>query len=84
MKILHVIRHEDDRRALLTAREQAREHNVTTVLLHDAVLSEAYLEGDVYAMESDWEARGKRKPYRTLDYDGLVRMVFEYDRVIVW
>lgn len=84
MKILHIIREMDDRRALETAQAHAREHQVTLVLLQDAVLSQLPWEGQIYACWEDLEARGGRPGVQGVDYRELVRMLFGHDRVVMW
>ncbi|MDP2727748.1 MAG: DsrH/TusB family sulfur metabolism protein [Dehalococcoidia bacterium] len=74
----------EDRRALETARAHAAEHQVTVVLLQDAVLSPLPWEGEVYACREDLEARGGREGIRGIEYRELVRMIFGHDKVIMW
>ena len=85
MKILHIIRHMGDSRALDTARAHQRQgHQVTLLLMQDAVLSRVRFAGEVVACQEDVSARTGRTRLSTVDYDGIVRMVFEHDRVISW
>lgn len=84
MKILHIIREMDDRRALETARDHAGENDVTVVLLQDAVLSKVPWEGDIYACREDVEARGGAPKAKEVEYRELIRMIFGHDRVIMW
>ena len=84
MKILHVLRSIDDEWAVSIAQEHLKEHNVGVLLLHDAVLTEVPLNVETVACQDDVEARGGRSKYPTVDYDGIARMLFEYDRVISW
>ncbi|MDO8688927.1 MAG: hypothetical protein Q7R39_02775 [Dehalococcoidia bacterium] len=84
MKILHVIREIDDKRAFETARAHAAEHQVTLVLLQDAVLSRFPWDGEVCAGREDLEARGGRTGVREVEYRELVGMIFGHDRVIMW
>lgn len=84
MRILHILRHARDERAMATARQQAKEHDVTVLLLHDAVLNPPPFEGKVYACLADVEARARRAGYETLDYRDIVKLIFESDKVISW
>ncbi len=84
MKILHVIREIDDKRAFETARAHSAEHQVTLVLLQDAVLSRFPWQGEVYACREDVEARGLKIEAREVEYRELIGMIFGHDRVIMW
>lgn len=84
MKILHIIREIDDKRALETVQAHATDHQVTVVLLQDAVLGRFSWEGEVYACGEDLEARGVAQSFQGVDYRDLVRMIFGHDRVVMW
>ena len=85
MKILHLIRNIGDERALDTAETQKRQgHRITLLLLHDAVLDGVRYDGEVLACEDDVRARAGRTRFKTVDYDQIVRMIFEHERVISW
>ncbi|MDO8670477.1 MAG: hypothetical protein Q7O66_03490 [Dehalococcoidia bacterium] len=79
-----MIRHIGDSRAIETAREQAGQHEVALLLLNDAVLDPPPFDGTIYACLADVEARPVRKSYETLDYPDIIKLIFEYDRVISW
>lgn len=85
MRILHILRSLDDARAVETARAQRDQgHDVALLLLHDAVLSRPAFPGPVSACADDVRARGGRCAYPTVDYDAIVRLMFEHDRVVSW
>ena len=85
MRILHLVRRLDDERALSTAREQQRQgHEVTLLLLHDAVLSDIRFEGPVLACQDDLLARRVSGKYQPVDYEGMVKAIFAHDKVISW
>ncbi len=84
MKILHMIREIEDRRALDTARAHSAEHQVTLVLLQDAVLGRFPWDGEIYACREDVEARGVKAEAKEVEYQELIRMIFGHDRVIMW
>ncbi len=91
MKILHVIKERDHALAISTVREQtvlppAAENDVTVLLIHDAVLTaEDRLKGlRVTALKDDAAARAAEPPYPSVDYNGMLKLVFESDRVICW
>ena len=85
MRIVHLVRYLEEERVLVTAREQVRQgHEVTLLLLHDAVLSRPAFEGVILACRDDVVARGGQCPYPVVDYDGIVRLIGEHERVISW
>ncbi|MDO8531150.1 MAG: hypothetical protein Q7T26_03130 [Dehalococcoidia bacterium] len=85
MRILHILRSLDDARAVETACAQREQgHDVALMLLHDAVLARPAFPGPVSACADDVRARGGHCAYPTVDYDAIVRMMFEHDRVVSW
>ena len=84
MKILHLVRQIVDERALRTAVGQSAQHAVTVLLLQDAVLTPLDFPGQVYACREDVEARGARSATEAVDYDRMVQMIFEHDKVVSW
>ena len=90
MKILHIIRDKGHELALSTALAQATDlaQKVTLLLIHDAVLTRAEtLKGlETFALKDDVEARGvgARCNVPLLDYEGMLGLVFESDKVITW
>jgi sulfur transfer complex TusBCD TusB component (DsrH family) len=84
MRILHIIRDIDEARSLEVAREQQRRgHEVSLLLIHDAVLSDIDFE-QVVAARDDVLARGGEVRYALVDYEDMVRTIFEHDRVVSW
>lgn len=81
MKILHIIRNPNDTTPLEIARFQSVEHDVAILLLHDAV----YMTPDIrtFACEADIWTRGVTM-HESIDYKGIVKMLFEYDKVVSW
>ncbi|GEM_PF-1507513 len=85
LTILHVVRHLDDAEALAVARaQQTAGHQVTLLLLQDAVLDRPDFAGPILACAEDNQARGSRSPYPAVSYEDIVRLVFEHQRVISW
>ncbi|HHT9152427.1 MAG TPA: DsrH/TusB family sulfur metabolism protein [Candidatus Hypogeohydataceae bacterium YC40] len=39
---------------------------------------------EVFALKDDVEARGVKASYPLLDYEGMLRLIFESDKVITW
>ncbi len=81
MKILHIIRNPNDITPIEIANAQGVEHDVALLLLHDAVYLKPGLK--VYACADDAAARGVTV-HECVGYDGIVKMLFEYDRVVSW
>lgn len=54
------------------------------MLLHDAVLSRVTFEGEVLACQDDVLARGVKTRFETVDYNQIVSMIFDFDKVISW
>lgn len=81
MKILHIIRNPNDTTPLGIAKAQSKDNEVAVLLLHDAV----YANPDMttYACAKDAEARGVTR-HELVEYDRIVRMLFEYDKVVSW
>jgi len=81
MKILHIIRNPNDTTPFEMAKSQSVEHDVAILLLHDAV----YLSPDfrAFACEADARARGVNL-LEYVDYKGIVKMLFEYDKAVSW
>lgn len=85
MKVLHIVRAIDDQRALATAHAHAQQHPTTLVLLQDAVLTRLpTFPGPVFACAEDVMARSKVGNYLEIDYDRIIQLIFEADRVITW
>lgn len=81
MKILHIIRNPNDTIPLEIAKAQSRDNEVAVLLMHDAVYAKPDLA--TYACANDAEARGVTI-HEPVGYDRIVRMLFEYDRVVSW
>ena len=81
MKILHIIRNPNDATPLEIARSQSKEHEVSVLLLHDAVYANPDIQ--VYACAADARARGIIR-HDCVDYKQIAKMLFEYDKVVSW
>lgn len=81
MKILHIIRDPNDVTAIEIATSQSKDHEVAVLLMHDGVYASPGLT--VYAVSDDARARGVAK-HELVEYDRIVEMIFEYDKVISW
>ncbi len=81
MKILHIIRNPNDLTPIEIAKAESNDNEVAILLLHDAVYTKSDLTS--YACAKDAEARGV-KAHEYVDYDRIVEMLFEYDKVVSW
>lgn len=85
LKILHLIRDIEETLPLEVAQAQRQQgHQVTLLLLHDAVLRSTAFSGPVFACRDDLQARGNPRPHATVDYAGIVQLIADHDRVISW
>ncbi|GFO98035.1 hypothetical protein ig2599ANME_2246 [groundwater metagenome] len=81
MKILHIIRNPNETTPIEIAKAQGVEHDVALLLLHDAVYLDPELKA--CACRDDAQARGVTA-HECVGYDRIVKMLFEYDRVVSW
>ncbi len=93
-KILHIIREKDHTLAASAVRDQAgllpASENLTVLLIHDAVLTtedslkELGAGVSVMMLKDDAAARGVNPPYPTVDYNGMLELIFDSEKVICW
>ena len=100
MSILHIIRNRNDGAALDTIRLQSESGgsdgngDVGVLLIHDAVIDVANGVAPVFptgvklhVLSSDCDARGISQVDEAcacVDYDAMLKLIFEYDKVITW
>lgn len=85
MKVLHLIRTNDDvlARRIIEEIERTDGAEQTLVLIQDGVYMRP--EGPrALACADDVRASGVETDVEMVDYDRLVDMIFEYDKVITW
>lgn len=85
MRILHIIKENNDKRAIElaeTQREQGKD--VTLILIHDAVLSAPQTSVKVFACQDDVAARGIDTGVELVDYNAIIDLVFACDSVTCW
>ncbi|MDP6101573.1 MAG: hypothetical protein QGH66_09195, partial [Dehalococcoidia bacterium] len=68
----------------VAAEQQERGHEVTLLLLHDAVLRRVEFPGHVLACEDDLLARGVAGRYPPAGYRSIVQAIQDHDKVISW
>ena len=85
MKVLHLIRNSDDRLPEQIRRAIERIDGVeqTLVLIQDGVYA-VPPSVSAYACAEDVRARGVQTDLELVDYEHIVRMIFEHDRVFTW
>jgi sulfur relay protein TusB/DsrH len=98
MKMLYIIREKGHELALSTAlamnqsgsgqAQPVRRTQITLLLIHDAVLTgtDALKGLEAFALREDVEARGvgARCNVPLRDYDGMLELIFESDKIITW
>ena len=82
MKTLHIIRDPQEILAIELATQQLEE--VALLLMQDGVFLRQAFPGRIYALADDSAARNLTAPYEPVDYEGAVKLIFEYDKVVVW
>ena len=84
MSILHLVRHPNDERAFATIAAQATETDVTVIYLQDAVYREPIPGVRTFVCARDWEARRPKTTREQVDYDQIVALMTQHDKVITW
>ncbi len=87
MKILHIVREPDDPCPFEYALRQVSsgQNEVAVLLIHNGVYSKKELpDVKTIVLKDDMEARGIDTGHETTDYNRMIDLVFEYDRVITW
>ena len=84
MSSLHIIRRSDDNFAVQAVRFEKTGGKVAVLFVQDAVSSDIADVAPIYVSEPDLRARGMKSPHEAMDYEGMARLISEYDRVVVW
>jgi sulfur relay protein TusB/DsrH len=86
VKILHIIKGHGDDIALDIIKEQLKFENISILLMQDGVLDCDKLDLDVAicASKADVVARGIKTWKELLDYDEIVDLIFNSEKVICW
>lgn len=85
MKVLHIIRSNDDPLAQRIIDDMRNNDDIeqTLVLIQDGVYMN--VKGDrVFACSDDADARGVETGVPLVGYDRIIEMTFEHDKVITW
>lgn len=84
-KILHIIKDMNDHVSIDIAKKQADTNEVGLLFIHDAVLGDLSPDfAKVYVLDADVQARNLNVEAETVDYNGMVQLLFEYDKVVSW
>jgi sulfur transfer complex TusBCD TusB component (DsrH family) len=81
---LHIIRRREDHFAEEAVRAENVTGRVAVLFIQDAVGSGIDDVQHVFVSEADLRARNLQTPYEKVGYDGMSRLLTEYDRVVVW
>lgn len=84
MKVLHVIRREEDRLVEEIIDHDRTMSEVSVLLIQDGVLSKLKGDSEIFASINDVLARGISVPYKLIDYPAICQLIIEHDRVVVW
>lgn len=84
MSILHLVRDPDDQRAFATIEAQAAATDVTVIYLQDAVYRDPVPGVRTLACARDWQARQPKTTCEQIDYDEIIELIAQHDRVITW
>jgi len=84
VNILHIIKDSSDSYPFSIIEIQKKDHNVTVLLIHDAVYISEDKGVKTVACKADVLARGIHSPWELLDYEDMVELIFQCDRVICW
>jgi hypothetical protein len=86
VKVLHLLRNppDDIAKEMIERHHQDHDHETTIVLVQQAVTIQDKLPGRVLALEDDLRKEPLLSSIPTIDYRGLLSLIFEHDRVICW
>lgn len=84
MKILHILKKEEDPFVKGVIEHDRALKEVSILLIQDGVLSKFREDKNVFASVNDVEARGLNVSCNLVDYPAICRLIVEHDKVIVW
>ncbi len=86
MKVLHIIRSNDDPLARRIIEDMGGDNGAeqTLLLMQDGVYANPQGAASVFACSDDVTARGVETDVPLVEYDRIVEMIFESDKVITW
>ncbi|MEE9529794.1 MAG: hypothetical protein V3W52_02290 [Syntrophobacteria bacterium] len=84
MKILYILRKQPDGLAKEMIEKQSHEHEITVVLIQEAVLMKENLPGHVLALDDDVRKRSVSQNIPKIGYEELLSLIFKNDRTLCW
>ncbi len=84
MKVLYILRKQPDELAKEMIEKQSPEHEITVVLIQDAVLMQENLPGHVLALDDDARKRSVPQNIPKIGYEELLSLIFKNDRTLCW
>ncbi len=84
MKILYLLRSQPDDLVKEMIVRQSSEHEITIVLIQDAVYMEENLPGHILALEDDLRERSLSPNAPIINYNKLLSLIFQHDKVLCW
>ena len=84
MKILYILRKQPDGLAKEMIEIQSHEHEITVVLIQEAVLMKENLSGHVLALDDDVRKRSVSQNIPKIGYEELLSLIFKNDRTLCW
>ncbi|OGW01428.1 MAG: hypothetical protein A2Z59_10260 [Nitrospinae bacterium RIFCSPLOWO2_02_39_17] len=85
MKILHILRDPNNKYAIEAVTSHGIDTDTELILMHDAVYLKISCAGvKTFACKNDVDTRGIKSAWETIDYDDIIKKVFESDLVTCW
>lgn len=84
MKILHILKKEEDQFVKGVIEHDRTLKDVSILLIQDGVLSKFREDKNVFASVNDVEARGLNVSCNLVDYPAICRLIVKHDKVIIW
>lgn len=83
-RTLHIVKSAGTHPWDLLARQAVAPDSCAVVLIQNAVTGTASVPCQTFALARDVQARGTDTPYPLIGDEGLLRMIWEADSVVVW
>lgn len=83
-KILHILKDERDQYPLGLIQQTTASCDASILLIQNAVrIAPPELKGDIFVLSDDLPPT-ESTPYRTIEYQAMLDLIFESDTVITW
>lgn len=83
-KILHLIKKPIDRFAREFIEQNSIKSISTIVLLGDGVFSDRINASEIYMLDEHAKERGLKSEFPEINYEDVVKKIFEHERVYLW